>query len=193
MLSWMAVAAEETGAAPLDDFDSVVRVYRPKIFRYILASLREHDTAENLTQECFVKAYQARERFRGEARVSTWLMQIAVNLVRDHCSNSRLKFWKRALRTAVDVSAAGEWVADRNLSPEAAAVAQQRVTAVWSAAEALPERQRTVFLLRFVEDMEVLEIVTATGMAEGTVKSHLFRALQAVRIRIESTALKATK
>jgi RNA polymerase sigma-70 factor (ECF subfamily) len=189
----MAIAAEETGAAPLDDFDSVVRVYRPKIFRYILASLREHDTAENLTQECFVKAYQARERFRGEARVSTWLMQIAVNLVRDHCSNSRLKFWKRALRTAVDVSAAGEWVADRNLSPEAAAVAQQRVTAVWSAAEALPERQRTVFLLRFVEDMEVLEIVTATGMAEGTVKSHLFRALQAVRIRIESTALKATK
>ena len=94
----MAVAAGEVGA-PLKDFDSVVRLYRPKIFRFILASLREQDTAENLTQECFVKAYQARGRFRGEASMNTWLMQIAVNLVRDHCSNSRLKFWRRAMRT----------------------------------------------------------------------------------------------
>ena len=186
MLSAMAVAVTEVGA-PLEDFDSVVRLYRPKIFRYILASLREHDTAENLTQECFVKAYQARGRFRGEASLSTWLMQIAVNLVRDHCSNSRLKFWKRTMRTGVDVSAAGEWISDRKLSPEAAAEARQRVAAVWIAAEKLPERQRTVFLLRFVEDMEVLEIAAATGMAEGTVKSHLSRALQTVRIRIEAT------
>ncbi len=189
----MAVAAEESGTAPLDDFDSVVRIYRPKVFRYILASLREHDTAENLTQECFVKAYQARARFRGDARVSTWLMQIAVNLVRDHCTSSRLKFWKRAMKTGVDVSTAGEWIEDRQLSPEAAAVARQRVAAVWSAAENLPERQKTVFLLRFVEDMEVLEIAAATGMAEGTVKTHLFRALQTVRIRIEATACRVTK
>ena len=180
----MAVAPEETGAAPLEDFDSVVRFYRPKIFRFVLASLREYHAAENLTQECFARAYQARARFRGEAGVNTWLMQIAVNLVRDHCTNSRLKFWKRTMRTAVDVSAAGEWIADRRLSPEAAAVARQRVAAVWSAAEKLPERQRTVFLLRFVEDMDLLEIAAVTGMAEGTVKSHLSRALQTVRQRI---------
>jgi RNA polymerase sigma-70 factor, ECF subfamily len=180
----MALAAGNL-AAPLEDFDSVVRLYRPKIFRFILASLRQPDTAENLTQECFVKAFQARGRFRGEASVNTWLMQIAVNLVRDHCSNSRLKFWRRATRSGIDVSAAGDWVADRKLSPEAAAVARQRVAAVWGAAEKLPERQKTVFLLRFVEDMEVLEIASVTGMAEGTVKSHLFRALQAVRERIE--------
>lgn len=180
----MAVAAGEM-AAPLEDFDSVVRQYRPKVFRFILASMREQDTAENLTQECFVKAYQARGRFRGEASVSTWLMQIAVNLVRDYCSNSRLKFWRRAARSGIDVSQAGEWMEDRKLSPEAAALARQRVAAVWGAAETLPERQKTVFLLRFVEDMEVLEIASVTGMAEGTVKSHLFRALQTVRERIE--------
>jgi RNA polymerase sigma-70 factor (ECF subfamily) len=187
MLSAMAVAAGEAGATPLEDFDSVVRLYRPKIFRFILASLRERDTAENLTQECFVKAYQARGRFRGDASVSTWLMQIAVNLVRDHCTNSRLKFWKRTMRTRVDVSAAGEWMVDRKLSPEAAAVAGQRVAAVWDAAGNLPERQRTVFLLRFVEDLDILEIAAATGMAEGTVKTHLSRALQTVRQRIEAT------
>lgn len=182
----MAAQTGEMGAAPLQDFDSVVKMYRPKVFRYILASLREHETAENLTQECFVKAYQARERFRGEASVSTWLMQIAVNLVRDHCTNSRLKFWKRTMKSGVDIGTAGEWVEDRRISPEAAALARQRVAAVWGAAEKLPERQRTVFLLRFVEDMDVLEIVAATGMAEGTVKSHLSRALQTIRQRIEA-------
>jgi RNA polymerase sigma-70 factor, ECF subfamily len=181
----VAIAAGQPGAASLEDFDSVVRLYRPKIFRFILASMRERETAENLTQDCFVKAYQARERFRNEASVGTWLMQIAVNLVRDHCSNSRLKFWRRAARAGVDAGDAGEWIPDQTLSPEAAVLARQRVAAVWGAAEKLPERQRTVFLLRFVEDMEVLEIAAATGIAEGTVKSHLFRALQAVRERIE--------
>src|SRR5271154_5069592 len=130
MLSAMAGEAREMGA-PLEDFDSVVRLYRPKVFRFILASLRERETAENLTQECFFKAYQARARYRGEASISTWLMQIAVNLVRDHCTNSRLKFWRRAMRSGIDVSAAGEWVEDRRLSPEDAAVARQRVAAVW--------------------------------------------------------------
>lgn len=189
MLSWMAVATVEADAAPLEDFDSVVRLYRPKIFRYVLASLREHDVAENLTQECFTKAYQARAKFRGDASLNTWLMQIAVNLVRDHCTNSRLKFWKRTMRTGVDISAAGDWVVDRGLSPEAAASARQNVAAIWSAAEKLPERQKTVFLLRFVEDMEILEIAAATGMAEGTVKTHMSRALHTVRQRMEAQQL----
>ena len=53
------------------------------------------------------------------------------------------------------------------------------------AAAQLPERQRTVFLLRFVEDMELLEISAVTGMKEGTVKTHLFRALKTVRSAME--------
>ena len=56
--------------------------------------------------------------------------------------------------------------------------------AVWKATGGLPERQRTVFLLRFVEDMDLLEIAAATGLSEGTVKTHLFRALEAVRRRL---------
>jgi RNA polymerase sigma-70 factor (ECF subfamily) len=59
------------------------------------------------------------------------------------------------------------------------------VQAIWTAAASLPGRQRTVFLLRFVEDMELLEIAEVTGMKEGTVKTHLFRALQSVRARLE--------
>lgn len=178
----MMTAVEST--RELEDFEAVVRLYWLKVFRFALASLRDRDAAQTLAQDCFFKAYRARGSFRGDASVGTWLMQIAVNLVRDHARDRRLQFWKRARQTAVDLSTASRWVPDGAVSPESAALAKEQVRAVWAATEHLPERQRTVFLLRFVEDMDLLEIAAATGLKEGTVKAHLFRALQAVRERI---------
>jgi len=177
-------AMAEPSAMDLADFDAVVQLYRPAIFRYVLASLRDQDAAETLTQDCFLKAYRARDHFRGEASVKTWLMRIAVNLVRDHLSNARLKFWRRTQRSCVDPSVAEGWLADRRSSPEAIAAARQKVAAIWTAVEDLPQGQRTVFLLRFVEDMDILEIAAATGLKEGTVKIHLFRSLRAVRAKV---------
>jgi RNA polymerase sigma-70 factor (ECF subfamily) len=175
----MAPYPNEPHADEREDFDSLVRLHRPRIFRFILASLRDRETAENLTQDCFIRAYQARSQFRGTSSIATWFMQIAANLVRDHESSSRLKFWRRSLHAGADVADIG------NLIPDAAAVIQEQVQAIWTAAASLPGRQRTVFLLRFVEDMELLEIAEVTGMKEGTVKTHLFRALQSVRARLE--------
>lgn len=171
-------------AAGIGDLDTILRLYRPKVFRFILASLRDQDAAETLTQDCFFKAYQARDRFRHECSLDTWLMQIAVNLVRDYSRNRRLQFWKRTQILAKPVEGVQDWLSDGQHSPEAAALLKEEVQAIWDAANYLPEKQRTVFLLRFVEDMDLLEIATATGMKEGTVKSHLFRALQTVRERM---------
>ena len=82
----------------MGDFDALVSEHRPRVFRFLLASLRNRESAENLTQECFVKGYKARDQFRGAASISTWLLQIAANLVRDHESSGRLKFWRRAIK-----------------------------------------------------------------------------------------------
>jgi len=169
----------------LSDFEVLVRRYRPRIFRFLLASVRSPETAENLAQECFVRAFQARHGFQGAASVGTWLFQIAANLVRDHEASGRLKFWRRALHESSEVGELGNAIADRQQSPEARALVQQQVEVVWAAAARLPQRQRTVFLLRFVEDLDLLEIAAVTGMKLGTVKTHLFRALQAVRARLE--------
>ena len=177
--------AGEDSATDLQDFDSLVELYRPRIFRFLLASLRDRESAENLTQDCFVRAYQTRDQFRGAASVGTWLMQIAANLVRSHESSSRLKFWRRSLSSGVELTEIGDLVEDREQSPEAVAIARENVAAIWNAVGKLSERQRTVFLLRFVEDMDLLEIVAVTGMKEGTVKTHLFRALQAIRAYLE--------
>ena len=170
--------------AEAEDFDATVRLHWRGVFRFVLASVRDPDAAASLTQDCFLRAYQARERFRGDCAVHTWLMKIAANLVRDHARNRRLQFWNRMRTPAVDMDAASQWVPDWNLSPEARASAKEQLQAVWQATGRLPERQRTVFLLRFVEDMDLLEIAAATGMKEGTVKVHLFRALQSVRDRV---------
>lgn len=172
-------------AREFEDFEAVVRAHRAGIFRFLAASLRDVHAAENLTQECLLRAYAARQGFRGAASAKTWLMQIAVNLLRNHLSNARLRFWRRASNSSVDITAAGDWIADGRSSPEQIALARQQVTAVWRAASDLPERQRTVFLLRFVEEMDLAEIAATTRMKEGTVKTHLFRALKAVRERIE--------
>jgi RNA polymerase sigma-70 factor (ECF subfamily) len=178
-------AAWEAGAGGLEDFDSLVRLHRPRIFRFLLASLRDRETAENLTQDCFIRAFQGRNRFRGEASVATWLMQIAANLVRDHRGSSRLKFWRRTVDTGVDMGALSDWIPDQHGSPEVQSMAREQVEAVWTGVADLSERQRTVFLLRFVEDMDILEIAAATNMKEGTVKTHLFRAVEAVRRKLE--------
>ncbi len=184
LLPELIPAVAEPSTRELEDFEAVVQLYRAAIFRFVLASLRDRDAAETLTQECFLKAYRARDQFRGEARVKTWLMRIAVNLVRDHLSNARLKFWRRTQRSSVDLSVAEGWLADRHSSPEAIVNAKQQVAAMWTAVSELAEGQRTVFLLRFVEDMDILEIAAATGLKEGTVKAHLFRALRSVRARM---------
>jgi RNA polymerase sigma-70 factor (ECF subfamily) len=111
-------------------------------------------------------------------------MQIAVNLIRDHARSRRFLFWKRVGLTARPVDAVGDRLAGNDKSPEDRVLLNERVDAVWDAAARLPERQRTVFLLRFVEDMDLLEIAAATGMKEGTVKASLFRSIRAVRKRM---------
>jgi RNA polymerase sigma-70 factor, ECF subfamily len=168
----------------ISDFDAVVRQHWPRVFRFVLASIRDRDAAETLTQDCFLRAYQGRHRFRGDASVSTWLMQIAINLVRDFARNRRIRFWQRVKDMAVDCASLNDGLAGHSVSPEAQAVAKEQIEAVWRASGNLSERQRTVFLLRFVEDMDLIEIANVMGVSEGAVKVHLFRAVHTVRERI---------
>jgi len=163
------------------DFEQAVLHHQPRIFRFALASLRDRDAAETVTQDCLLRAHKAWPEFRGEASVHTWLMQIAVNLVRDAARSRRFQFWKRADMSDADAAA---WIPDPALSPEARALARQQIEAIWSELGSLPERQRTVFLLHFVEEMTGPEIEAATGISKAAVKVHLFRAVHKLREKL---------
>jgi RNA polymerase sigma-70 factor, ECF subfamily len=169
----------EDSVRELADFDAVVRLYWPRVFRFALASLRDRDSAQTVAQDCFLKAYRARDRFRGEASLLTWLLQIAVNLVRDCGRSRRLQFW----RGARPDTALGR-VPDGEIDPEQRVLIKEQVETLWSATATLPERQRTVFLLRYVEELELLEIAAVTGLKEGAVKVHLYRALRKIRAQV---------
>ena len=171
-------ATDETVAL---DFSSVAASYRPQIFRFLLASTRDVDLAETLTQDCLLKAHRNWASFRGDSSAMTWLMRIAINLQKDHWRNRRMQFWRRTQNNAVDLDQASEWLPSGESSAEQGVLAKERVQQVWKAVEGLSERQRTVFLLRYVEEQELSEIAGATGLTEGTVKAHLSRALARVR------------
>ena len=175
----MATAAEIAA----HEFACVVERHRPQIFRFLLASTRDVDLAETLTQECFLKAHRNWASFRGESSAMTWLMRIAINLQKDHWRNRRMQFWRQTRTNSVDLDEASEWLPSGERSAEQKLLAQEQVKRVWQSVKGLSERQRTVFLLRYVEEQELGEIAQATGLSEGTVKAHLSRAL--VRVRAE--------
>jgi len=181
MATFGRAAAEST---PLD-FDLVVRQHQRRIYRVLLGMVRDPELADNLTQDCFVRAYEKRASFRGEASVSTWLISIAINLARDQRRNRRAGFWRRLFGApAEQTEAALATAADLGASPERTLMARQELGRVWEIVDELPVRQREVFLLRFAEELPLEEIALALGTETGTVKAHLFRAVGTVRKRM---------
>src|SRR5664279_1653387 len=157
----------EARATPLDDLESIVAVHQSRVFRFLLAQLRDRDAAETLTQETFLRAWSARATFREDCSVGTWLIRIALNLARDHTRTGRFRFWKHISANAVDVADVASSVPNREGSAEAHLIAQEQVKRIWETVADLSHRQRTIFLLRFLEEMEIPEIAEATGLPLG--------------------------
>jgi RNA polymerase sigma-70 factor (ECF subfamily) len=165
-----------------EDFERIVLQHQKQIFRILLCLVRDRDMADTLTQESFLRAYKKRASFRGESYLTTWLVRIAINLAHDHCRNRRWAFWQRLTRTeGIETLKA----VDGQRSPEQVLIDGEKLNTILSIVERLTERQKTVFLLRFVEDMSLEQIAGVTNLALGTVKSHLSRALDFVRGEFE--------
>jgi RNA polymerase sigma-70 factor (ECF subfamily) len=177
-------ASDTTPAAtPFDDLESIVALYEPRIFRFLLTSLRDRDLALTLTQDTFLRAWTARASFRGDSSINTWLMRIALNLLRDHTRTNRFRFWKKAGATAVDVADVASHIPQPGTSVEARIIASEQLALIWDTVAELSSRQREIFLLRFVEGLEIPDIAAVTGLPVSTVKSHLYRALGTIRSR----------
>jgi RNA polymerase sigma-70 factor (ECF subfamily) len=170
-------------ATPFDNLDDVVSRHQQRIFRFLLASLREPDLAHTLTQETFLRAWSTRASFRGDCSIATWLTRIALNLLRDHTRTQRFRFWRRVSTTAVDASEIASVLPHPEASPDSRLIAAEQMSLIWQSVGSLSDRQRTVFLLRFLDEMELPEIAATTGLPISTVKSHLYRALAAIRAR----------
>jgi RNA polymerase sigma-70 factor (ECF subfamily) len=174
----------ETTLAELDNIEALDRVYRSRLLRVVAYSTGDQDLAESIVQDCLLKAYNHRDSFRGDCAVYTWLCHIATNLVRDHQRTRKFQFWRRIQKTAPDLSELSSLLPSRESSPESQILAREAAQQVAVALESLSLNQRTIFLMRFIEEMELQEICQATGMQISTVKTHLHRAVKAVRLTL---------
>jgi RNA polymerase sigma-70 factor (ECF subfamily) len=137
--------------------------------------------AEDVAQEAFVRAYRSFASFRGQAQLSTWFYRILVNEVQRH---RRWRFVRE--RRAAELT---EEPADPNAPPRGDPALRRRIA---RALDRLPRGQREVFVLVHLEGFTLAEAAEITGRAIGTIKSHLHRALQALRSELSDLALEVT-
>lgn len=151
-------------------FDRLVLRYQRDVYRLCYRYVNNHEDANDLAQEVFLKAWRAISRFRGDSSFSTWLYRIAVNA----CLNFR------ALRRP-PVQDLPEGLPDPQ--PGAAALAESEAEArrVRAAVARLPERQRATLILKVYHDLTHEEVAGILGSTVGTVKANFFHALGNLR------------
>ena len=176
-------AAEQVEEISAEKFDEIMRQHQRRVYRVIFLLVRDRDAADNLTQECFLRAYLRRATFRGECRIETWLLRIAVNLARDHGKSRRVAFWKRlvGLELGEEGGAEPRQYPAPGLSAEHTLLVREELAAVWNALSWLSPQQRTIFFLRYEEEMSLAQIASLLDLAVGSVKSQLARATGKLR------------
>ena len=164
--------------AELEAFEALMRRHNRMLFRTARAILRDDAEAEEALQDAYLKAYRALDQFRGESKISTWLVRITAN-------EALMRLRKRA-RTAEIVELHASPVSDevavrKEEQPENLAARKQLRSLLESKIDALPEAFRPVFILRGLEEFSVEETAAALDIPEATVRTRFFRARSLLR------------
>ncbi len=153
-------------------FRLLVHRYSRQAYNVAYRFAGSHESAQDITQEAFVKAYLALPSFRGEAEFGTWLHRIVVNLALTMKRLERNKAHRHAsMETAVTI-------ADE---PRDDVAAREQQSLVEQALHELPTMQRAVVILRHLNGLSTRQVSRILNCSEGTVKTHLFRGLKALR------------
>lgn len=173
-------------------FNELVVAYERRVFALVFRMLGNRHEAEDLAQEVFVQVFKAIDQFRGDAKLSTWIYRIAVNL----CKNKSKYLARRKAGEQDDVDAmvdraplsAAKGVSVGDISrPDELVEGMQLEAIVKAAIGQLEPDFRHVLVLRDVEDLTYEEIGELTGLPAGTVKSRIHRARAQLRELVEKT------
>jgi RNA polymerase sigma factor (sigma-70 family) len=160
-------------------FETLYARHRGPLFRFIQRQLRDQAVSEELFQDVWQKVIVARERYKPEAKFSTWLYQIASNRITDH--------WRAAAHRPSAPDDADERAArvPDPETPERKLSAFEERRRLQLALEELPPDQREVLLLRLEQELSLEEIGEITGVGRETVKSRLRYAMDKLRSRLQ--------
>lgn len=176
-----------------DALDALVLRHKDRIYNLCTRLLGDPAEAEECAQETFVKVFRSLKGFRMESSFSTWITTIAVNTCRNRRASSEFRFWRRVLRLGPVPEAEEDDgpvlmdIADDAPSPLTRMADHERDAAVQAAVASLPMDQRTVIVLRYVEELSYDEICRITGYNPGTLKSKLARARMRLHEKLQGT------
>ncbi len=160
-------------------FEELVRRHEKRVYRLLVRMMGSREEAEDVAQECFLSLYRHGKRFRSEARFSTFVYRVAANAAlnrRRTLGRSRARMEKLAVRQA-----AGDDLPQTPRDPEDSTLGHELTQHVRDALETLSPSLRLPVVLYDIEGLPYGEIASILGVAEGTVKSRIHRARQALR------------
>ena len=163
-------------------FARLVELHEGMVFNLSARLLGDPQEARDVAQEVFLQVYRMLGRFEGRSSLKTWIYRIAVN----QCHNRR-RFWHRRRRDreqALDEGLSAGTAAGSGRSPYEEACLRERARRVQEVLLQLSFEHRSVLVLRDVEGLTCEEVAVALGVPEGTVKSRLSRAREAMRSRL---------
>jgi RNA polymerase sigma-70 factor (ECF subfamily) len=177
---------ERVLAGERDLFYELIRPYQRGVFLAAASILGNDTDAEDAAQEAFLKAYRSLARFRQESKFSTWLIQIAIN-----DAKMKLRKDRRHLYESIDAgqeTSEGDYIpsdfADWREIPSEALEQNELREALNEALNSLPEKYRTVLILRDVQMMNIAETAKALGISQENVKTRTSRARLQMRDRL---------
>ncbi len=159
-------------------FNELAVRYRRGVFVTIIGIVGTSDDAEDLTQETFVKAYQSLKTFRSESSLYTWLYRIAVNLSLNHLRRRKVRSFFGLEKEAAELPS--------NVTADEGLVKQELSSHLRKAISELPDKQRTVFILRHFGELQHQEIAQILDRDVGTIKANYFHAIRALRTKLGS-------
>lgn len=162
-----------------ESFSELVRRYQSKVFSMALNFTRDRETADDLSQEIFLKAYLALPKFRFESEFGTWLYRVALNHVRDFLRRKgRIK--EVSLEEIGEISVSEEGVEKMEKEREE----ERRKRLLRASVETLPPKYRIVLTLRDIQGLAYDEISRVLKVSPGTVDSRLHRARKMLRKKL---------
>lgn len=166
-------------------FDVLVLKYQHKLIKLISRYIRDHSEVQDVAQESFLKAYRALPRFRGDSAFYTWLYRIAINTAKNYLVAQK----RRPPDSDLEASEAEQYEGASDLkeygTPEHLLLRDEIEATVVDAIEQLPEDLRTAITLRELEGLSYEEIAQTMECPIGTVRSRIFRAREAINLRLE--------
>jgi RNA polymerase sigma-70 factor, ECF subfamily len=168
-------------------FAYLVQKYRRPMVGFMYRLCHNPATAEELAQEVFLRVYRSRASYEPSAKFTTWLYRIATNLAVNHARDTRHERPENTVRLDEPDRETGTTpdLADDSLTVEEQILKRERLAAIRSKVNALPERQRVAVIMHKYQQMDYREIAGVLKLSESATKSLLFRAYETLREQLK--------